>query len=191
LAYLAALGIGALRPFGKRSELLLLPFSPWLFVTVAPLSLAAFQVIIAQNDYLRLMPPISMSVPMLFVLTLFFKGQAAKWRAAGSGSGAFFTQLILPSLPLVLLLLAVGLLVGMKDPLWPLLVGTGPGMKMMTAGTALIRLSTISRANAPVVAAGITVFEAPVFLCFFVIFGALQCFYLDRLALTNTTGSEQ
>jgi ABC-type sugar transport system permease subunit len=40
LAYLAALGISGLRPLGRWSEWLLLPFSPWLFVTLGPLSVA-------------------------------------------------------------------------------------------------------------------------------------------------------
>ena len=40
IAYLGALGIGALRPLGRYSEWLLLPFSPWLFITALPLSVA-------------------------------------------------------------------------------------------------------------------------------------------------------
>lgn len=40
LAAVAAFGIGWLRPLGRWSELLLLPFAPWLFVAVGPLVLA-------------------------------------------------------------------------------------------------------------------------------------------------------
>jgi len=81
VAYLAALGIGAVRPLGRWSEFLLLPISPWLFVTAIPLSLVAFQRLHemhAVNTLISLIPPPPISVPMIFVLTLFFKVQEAR-----------------------------------------------------------------------------------------------------------------
>ena len=42
IAYLGALGIGALRPLGRWSEWLLLPFAPWLFITALPLGIRSW-----------------------------------------------------------------------------------------------------------------------------------------------------
>ncbi|MBN1813379.1 MAG: sugar ABC transporter permease, partial [Anaerolineae bacterium] len=59
IVYVAALGIGALRPLKKRSELLLLLFSPWLFVTVGPLSPVAYLIARQLNllDTAAALPP--------------------------------------------------------------------------------------------------------------------------------------
>jgi ABC-type sugar transport system permease subunit len=190
IAYLAALGIGAVRPLGRWSEVLLLPISPWLFVTAGPLSLVAFQSLQkmhALNTLAGLIPPLPLSVPMIFVFTLFFKGQVAHVQRAQStgqsGVRAVWSHLIWPSLPLVLLLAGVALLCGLQDLYWPLLVANRPAG--MPFSVILLWLHG-QNANWPLVAAGITLFEAPIFGLFFVIFGALQCLYLDRLILTGT-----
>jgi ABC-type sugar transport system permease subunit len=127
VAYVGALGIGAARPLKRWSELLLLPFSPWLFVTAGPLSISFFEARRAAgllNTLLALIPPVVLSVPMLFVLTLFFKGQVPQVRAARaegrSPVGAFFLRLILPSLPLVALLACFSLLVSGQNLMWQL-----------------------------------------------------------------------
>lgn len=194
LTYAAALGIGALRPLGKWSEWLLLPFSPWLFVTITPLILTAFQNLRETerlNTFLALTPPILLNVPMLFILTLFFKGQAIKYSAAAAGGGsqasAFFRQLILPSLPLVILLAAATLLVNLQALLWPLVVANDP--ELQTFPVALLMLRAQFSTAWPTLAAGITLFQLPLFLFFFVVFGLLQVVYLDRLILI--TGATQ
>ena len=192
LAFLAALGIGALRPLGRHSEWLILPFSPWLFVTVGPLSPVVFETISDArliNTLPGLIPPLGLSVPALFILNLFFKGQSRAWRAAPA-SGAFFQRVIMPSLPLALLLGSAALLVGMQDLLWPLIVASRPDR--FTIPLSLIRLnSTVgAQADAPTVAAALTMFGLPPFLIFFVIFGLLQALYLDRLALATRADGE-
>jgi ABC-type sugar transport system permease subunit len=187
IAYLAALGIGALRPLKKRSELLLLLFSPWLFVTMGPLSPVAYLIARQLNlldTAVATLPPLLFSVPVLFVLTLFFKGQEPRWRAAleegESPVKAFFSALILPSLPLAILLAFVSLLFSMQDLLWPLLVFVTPDR--WTAALALVVLNQ-SGIALPVLAASLAIFGLPVFLFFFLVFGLFQALYLDRLAL--------
>jgi ABC-type sugar transport system permease subunit len=161
LAYLAALGIGALRPLGRHSEWLLLPFSPWLFVGAGPLSLVAYQRLAELgllNTPFALIPPLALSVPMLFVLSLFFRGQAPRWRgavAAGESEAlAFLRHLVLPSLPLAALLAAAGLLVSANDLLWPLIVGVDESVA--TLSTALARLAGGYATQWPLLGAAIT-----------------------------------
>src|SRR5579859_943307 len=135
LAYLAALGISALRPLGRWSEWLLAPFSPWLFVTLGPLSVAEFasaQKVGSLNTGAALASPLLLSVPMLFGLALFFKGRAAPWRATraagGSALGAFLVEVIVPSLPFAVLLAVIGMLVSGQELLWPALAATRPAL---------------------------------------------------------------
>jgi ABC-type glycerol-3-phosphate transport system permease component len=169
--------------------MLLLPISPWLFVTAGPLSLVAFQSLQkmhALNTLAGLIPPLPLSVPMVFVFTLFFKGQVAQVQSAQSagqsGVRAIWSHLIWPSLPLVLLLAGVALLWGLQDLYWPLLVANRPdGMPF----SVILLWLRGQGANWPLVAAGITLFETPVFGLFFILFGSLQCLYLDRLILTG------
>jgi len=72
VTFLAALGIGAFRPFGKASEWLLLLFAPWLLVTpvllIPGISETIFNLRLA-NRYLGLALPFLVNLPMLFILT--------------------------------------------------------------------------------------------------------------------------
>jgi ABC-type maltose transport system permease subunit len=187
ITYIAALGIGALRPLKKRSEWLLLLFSPWLFVTISLHSPVAFlltrQLKLADTAMALLLPSL-FSVPILFILTLFFKGQEPGWRAAlaegQSPVKAFFSTLILPSLPLTVFLACGSLLFSMQDLLWPLLVLAAPDK--WTMPMVLIYLSG-GPVPMPVLAASIVLFGLPVFLFFSLAFGLFQALYLDRLAL--------
>jgi len=191
LTYLAALGIGALRPLGRYSEWLLLLFGPWLFVTVVPLSIVAFQGRVDAeqlNTFMGLLPPILISVPMLFVLTLFFKGQELKWRAdqaAGQSVGSFFRTLILPSLPLAALLACIALAISQQELLWPLLVATKPDN--MTVTLALARLGGQMASNPAIIATALILLGLPSLLSNLLVLGLFQIFYLDRLALARTT----
>jgi len=190
LAYLGALGIGGLRPLGKWSEWLLLPFSPWLFVTTIPLSIVGYDNLRAANllnTFVALTPPLWFSVPMFFILTLFFKGQEWKWRAArteGQPAGMiFFRILILPSLPLTVLLAIVALFIGAQDLWWSLLVAGRA--EYYTVSMALAALRNQFASSWSVVAAGIASIALPTFVFTFLVFGVFQIFYLDRLALTT------
>jgi geranylgeranyl reductase family protein len=179
ITYLGALGIGGLRPLGRRSELLLLLFSPWLFVSLRPLSAAIFQGMAAArnfNSFFALIPPIWLNVPMLFILTLFFKGQAPRRETASSTS-----SLILPSLPLTALLFCAALWVGGQDLWWPLIAGRGP--QFYTAQTALTFVAAQFFTASGPMAAGLVLFSLPSFLFFFLVFSLFQVFYLERLRL--------
>ncbi len=184
LAYLAAIGIGALRPLGRRSEWLLLPFSPWLFATIVPLCLPFYMSMRgklgAQTN------PMMLNVPMLFILTLFFKGQSARWRASrvgdGEGIGEFMRHLIAPSLPLLGLLLLFSLFIEGQSVFWPLLIAHNPVQYpinlylLMTFGSGYGTMpETIAAATAT--------FALPHALFFLAGLALFQVFYLDRLCL--------
>ncbi len=186
VAYLAALGIGALRPLGRASEWLLLPFSPWLFVTIGPLSVAAFMGLRQTgqlNTIVALLTPIWVSVPMLFVLTLFFKGAARRWqavRAEGvSAMRAFFGQVIGPSIPLALLLGGLGLLVSSQELLWSAIATT----RQITVNVGILKVIGQLGGSPASLAAGIRLAVLPTFGLGFVVLALLQLFYVDRLAL--------
>lgn len=189
IAYLAALSIGALRPLGKRSEWLLLLFSPWLFITVLPLSLVNF---IADQKAGMLdtlagsLSPILFSIPALFILTIFFLGRASQLQretAEGESQDApnFFKHFILPSLPLAAVLWLVLIFFNGQDVLWPLLVSVSP--ERHTLNVTLLRLVGMFGGANSMLAAAITFFVLPVGVFFFICLAPFQIFYLDRLAL--------
>jgi len=71
VAALAGIGIGALRPLGRASEWLLLPFVPWLFVGEGPLVTAHY--LTANTLGMINRPwysPVWISVPLLVIATL-------------------------------------------------------------------------------------------------------------------------
>ena len=188
VTYLGALGIGVARPFGKWSQWLLLLFSPWLFVTSVPVAFAAFEnlrKVELIDSLLALTPPILISVPMLFILTLFFSGQETKWREARAQGAttmhAFFKHLIVPSLPLAILMVAFSLLAAVQDLFMPFLIGFNPEQHTATA-----RILTLSgSANPSAASTIIALFGLPLFVSVFVIFAILQIAYLDRLVLVR------
>lgn len=193
LTYLAALGIGGLRPLGKWSELLLLPFSPWLFVTTLPLIGVYFRWLSTADlvdSFIALLPPLLISLPMLFILTLFFKGQEQKWEAAreagDAGFGGFFKIMILPSLPITALLAFSGVLISMNNLPWALTVGIRP--EHMTFPVLLMRTSGMYGADIELMAAALLGYGLPLFIVSFLVLGAFQVFYMDRLALTTGAG---
>lgn len=188
IAYLGALGIGALRPLGRHSEWLLLPFSPWLFIGALPLGIANYQRLQEAgllNSFIGLIPPSTLAVPMLFILTLGFKGGAVAWQAARDAGapavGSFLRLVIAPSLPLALLLALGGLVIGMQDLFWPLLVANRA--EQHTIPLALVQLNQRATADLPLITAAIWRFGLPGFALLLLMLVLLQAFYLDRLAL--------
>jgi ABC-type glycerol-3-phosphate transport system permease component len=129
---------------------------------------------------------------MLFILTLFFKGQEPRWRAAQAEGippvNAFFTQLILPSLPLLVLLASLSFLANMQDLFWPLLAGMDP--ESYNANMVLLMLRGMFASPLSLLAGLITILGVPVFLFFFVVVGLIQTLYLDRLALTRPQAAD-
>ncbi len=188
IAYLGGLAIGVVRPFGKFSNWLLLLFSPWLFVTSVPLAFATFESFRKMdlvNSPAALIQPILLSVPMLFILTLFFNGQHFKWqKAREEGTStviAFFKHLFVPSLPLAALMAALSLLAAAQDLFMPLL--TGLSIENHTATTNILMfLGSMKPAGTSSI---IALFGLPLFIFFFIVFAALQVFYLNRLVLVS------
>lgn len=189
-AFLAALGIGGLRPLGPRSEVLLLPFAPWLFVGIGPLSVADYENVrdlSLVNHFIGLIPPLLLSVPTLVVLTLFCRTRSVRWReqlsAGAPAAPAFFRVVVRPALPLTALMGGVTALFGAHGLLWPLLVSTRP----QTAPVALFNvMSQFGTLKPPVgVATPITMV-----IVGFLGLAGLQVFYLDRLVITTGPAEE-
>ncbi|MEU5992950.1 hypothetical protein ABZ806_28625, partial [Spirillospora sp. NPDC047418] len=185
-AFLGALGIGGLRPLGRRSEWLLLPFAPWLFVGIGPLSISGFEnarSLDLIDTFGSLIPPTLISVPALVVLTLFCRGRAAVWQAqvaAGApAAGGFLRIVAVPALPLAVLLGGATVLINAQELLWPLLVGTS--RDTMTAPVALV--SQLGQYSAPGVSLGFVTPLAVLVLALLVL-ATLQVAYLDRLTIT-------
>ncbi|MCK2216716.1 sugar ABC transporter permease [Actinomadura sp. ATCC 31491] len=178
VAYLAALGIGGLRPLGRRSEWLLLIFAPWLFVGTGTLGVANWQTLRNLgliDTFLALVPPLLVSVPALFVLTLLCKGLAER-----DGGRDFFGGVVLPSLPMAGILAGAVTLVNAQDLLWPLLVVQEPGLFTATAAQAA-QLGGFAAALPDV---GLTTPLAVVVLALAAAVAA-QLLYLDRLAIAT------
>ncbi|MEV1174173.1 hypothetical protein [Nonomuraea sp. NPDC049784] len=180
VAYLAALGIGGLRPLGRGSEWLLLVFAPWLFVGPGPLGVANWQTMRNMgliDSFLALFPPLLVSVPALLVLTLLCKGLAER-----SGKD-FFSGVFLPSLPMAGILAGAVALVNAQDLLWPLLVAQKP--TLFTSPVAQVFQLGGFSVRTPDVGAATPLLVVAVALIAVV---AAQLLYLDRLTIT-TNGS--
>jgi hypothetical protein len=189
LAALAGFAIGALRPLGRRSPLLLLPFAPWLFTGVGPLLLASVPATWSEGlvgGFLSLIPPGELSVPALFVFAVFFRGQAERWTelTAGRGVGAAIVGTWLPALPLVGLVGGATWLARAQDITWTFSVpysdevATGP-LSATTSGWMLdYAPEVVVRNGLPLVA--VVLFAAAL--------AAVQVWYLDNL--TIRTGPE-
>ena len=189
LSYLAALGIGALRPLGRHSEWLLLPFTPWLFTGLVPLSIVILQLYRQVGRYGTLVgqiQPLALSVPILFILTLFFKGQTRAFqdkRAQGiSGVRAFFVSHVFPSLPLAALFVIAGVCISIQNSFWSLVFDLKPAQ--FSANSALIVMQRMYTSALPTLAAGILSVWITSLLIVFLVFGVFQVFYLDRISLS-------
>src|SRR5690606_30246461 len=174
VAYLAALGIGALRPLGRRSEWLLLPFAPWLFAGTGPLSIANWNTMRGLglvDTFAALVPPLLVSVPALVVLTLLCKGLAER------NTGDLLTGVVRPSLPMAGILVVAVTLVNAQDLLWPLLVAQRTDLT--TTPVAQMTAAVHAALATPLVAIVLALAAAV----------AAQLLYLDRLALTVGRGT--
>lgn len=186
VAGLAAFGIGALRPLGRFSPVLLLPFAPWVFVGDGPLSLFGFRMLIEfemLGSFLAMVPPGWVVVPAVVLLTLLFLGQQGRWRwlrATGTPPGAALVRAyLLPGLPMVLLLGLATLLVRAQGLLWGLVSSLDPSR---AGGSVWLFVQTTYFGGAADARVGV-VYPLPVLLVFAVTLAALQVGYLDRLVL--------
>ncbi len=179
ITWLAAFAIGGLRPLGKRSELMLLLFSPWLFITVAPLMAPLLLGLVDAkrvDQFTALLTPFALSVPLLLVLTLFFKVHTSRSPAPS------FSQLMLRSLPLTLGGAAVLFFVHLNEFTWPYMVVRSPETLPLTM--LLPRLAqTATKTQA--LASLIVLFWLPMAVVFFIVFGAWLALYGGRLEITT------
>jgi ABC-type sugar transport system permease subunit len=183
VALLAGLGIGVFRPLGRWSMALLLPFGPWLFVGSG---LLAVPKVISSGTagsepaaLLRLVPPVLVTIPAVFVFALLFAGLYRR-RAGSAGAGGPARGYLLPVLPMVTLVAGVTWLVQAQDLLWPYTM-----LQEMKYGTAplLLAAGNVEFRNSPdALPFGLAL--PPVLVVVLVLAAlALQLAYLDRVAL--------
>lgn len=186
VAYPAAIGISGLRPLGRHSEWLLMPFAPWLFVGAAPLGIEFFKSARDEGEINTdgaLLQPILVSIVSLVVLAVLCRGQSERWQqqvAAGApAAGSFFRTVVLPTLPPAALLLVVSLFVNAQDLFWPLLVAQSPEH----GTTSLLLFSVHTSLSGPELSvASMTPLVAVVLG--FVAVVAVQVLCLDRMVAT-------
>lgn len=185
VAALAAAGISWLRPFGRQSEWLLLPFGLFLFVGIGPLALRAYAngaVAGRLNSFLGLIPPVWVSLPALFVLALMLRGQALRGEARRQeGRPVPAVRLLLPVLPMVGVVFVVTWVVQAQNLMWPLISATDRAHD--TGSLAVLRAAgdpgyTGDRGLPYSLALPIAVF-----VLLFLAAVAVQLTYLDRVAL--------
>jgi ABC-type sugar transport system permease subunit len=183
VAALAAFGISGLRPFGRHSEWLLLPFGLFLFVGSAPLALRNFAAGVTADrldSFIGLIPPSRVAIPALFILALLFRGQAQRREVLlQEGHRAPWTGVLLPALPMLALAYLATWLVQVQDLIWPLITAAGDHP---TAQNQLVQtLFTRGGAGAGLPYAPLL----PVWLLILLFLGvvAAQLLYLDRVAL--------
>jgi ABC-type sugar transport system permease subunit len=184
VAALAAFGISGLRPLGRHSEWLLLPFGLFLFVGSAPLALrnfAAGTTADRLDSFIGLIPPSRVAIPALFILALLFRGQAQRREVLlQEGRPAPWTAVLLPALPMLGLAYVATWLVQSQDLIWPLITAAGDHP---TAQTVLVQSALMQAYN---VSGSLPYAQLmPVWLLILLFLGvvAAQLLYLDRLAL--------
>lgn len=183
LAAVAGFGIGALRPFGRWSEALLLLFAPWLFVAVGPLVLVKY---LSATDgvlpdragtFLGLIPPVWLVVPALFVFTVLFKGLAERHRQPDGRPG--YARMLVAALPMAGLLAGATWLVQSQSLLWGLAIGRPP-QALPAPAAVLTQVSRLDTSDGGGIG---LVLPIPAIVVFAVGLGLLQILYLDRLAI--------
>jgi ABC-type sugar transport system permease subunit len=129
LAAVAAFGISGLRPLGRHSEWLLAPFGLFLFVGSAPLAIRAYAAGSTAgrlDSFLALVPPSRLTIPALFLLALFFRGQALRRETVlQENRPAPWWSIVLPVLPMLGLVYLATWVVQAQDLVWPLITSTG------------------------------------------------------------------
>jgi hypothetical protein len=132
-------------------------------------------------------------VPILFLLTLFYKGcerqyqkdqteqnQTGQDQAAGR-TLRFFSALLLPSLPLVLLAGTALWLITMQGLYWPMLVS--PAIENFSWPQMLYHQQGNGFAG---IAGSIRAFQLPLIGVTMLVLGVYHRFFLDRLTVTTS-----
>ncbi|WP_432981642.1 hypothetical protein [Dactylosporangium sp. CA-233914] len=181
-AGLAAFGISGLRPLGKYSELLLLPFGLFLFVGVGPLMLRAYAAGATAgrlNSFIGLIPPSRLTIPALILLAMLFRGQAIRREVLlQEGRPASWWSVLLPGLPMLGIAYFATWLVQAQDALWPWASST---IQQPTGQTAIY--TALGQFHGPQELPFARLLPLPMLLLFLVLAIVAQVSYLDRLAL--------
>ncbi|MBV8969731.1 MAG: hypothetical protein JO331_11825, partial [Verrucomicrobia bacterium] len=179
VTYLAAFGIGALRPFGRYSEWLLLPFFPYLFlsvVTLLPIFLHRISQLHLFSNPVALLYPLLVPVLQLVFLTFFFKGQVYR-RSGETPRPSFGLAVLLPSIPVALTFGIASALIAMRDSCWYLSTFTNAKTPVTLFYEGWETNSVYSLCYYPLAVS----IAALVFL--FPVFALLQIFVVDRLRI--------
>ncbi|WPF82795.1 hypothetical protein SANBI_000413 [Sanguibacter sp. 4.1] len=177
LAVVGGFGIGYLRPAGRRSEWLLLAFSPFLLVGTTSLLPALFEAGADEGTLgtLRgLVTPLWVSVPLLVLFTLVF---ADLRRSRDAGVEGAVRSAVAPVLGLVGLSGLVVAWVHGQQYLWPLVVSYGSD----TSAPMLVRAAATPAQELAPVPFGLVAPLGVLVPC--VVLGALCLVATDRLAL--------
>lgn len=181
LLILTALAIGALRPLGRWSEALLLLFAPWLYVaghTLAAGYVPRFTTLGLLGSPVTLLPPMAISIPMLVILTLFYKGRVPAWQQ----SGTFMKTVFVPSLPL-LGLFCVGMVVySSQNYSWQFMVAIGDLATVPITASRVFLTAAFDTGAVSAAIRRLTVLQGVLTFALLVV-GHL--FVLERLALTQ------
>lgn len=177
LAVVGGFGIGYLRPAGRRSEWLLMAFSPFVLVGTTSLLPALFEAGADEGTLgtLRgLVTPLWVSVPLLVLFTLVF---ADLRRSRDSGVDGAVRSAVAPVLGLVGLSGLVVAWVHGQQYLWPLVVSYGSD----TSAPMLVRAAATPSQDLAPVPFGLVAPLAVLVPC--VLLGALCLVATDRIAL--------
>ncbi|MEU7868198.1 hypothetical protein [Dactylosporangium sp. NPDC049140] len=184
VAGLAAFGISGLRPLGRYSELLLLPFGLFLFVGNAPLVLreyAAGATAGRLNTFLALVPPSRVTIPALILLAMLFRGQALRREVLHQeGRPASWWSVIWPGLPLLGLAYLATWFVQAQDTVWPYVNGTNTNPTGLYAVfSTMQQYGYRGSGDLPYA----RLLPLPMLLLFLVLGVVAQLLYADRVAL--------
>ncbi len=183
ITYVAALGIGALRPLGKGSEWLLIIFAPWLIMTellVIPGMLRLINSVGINNNLITFSIPYLLNIPMLFILVLFFRGQHYKFVENEKKQG-FFTKFVWPSIPLTAFCLIFSMIYIQQDMVW---VRSLPMTQAQQFIPGLIR-SLLTAGSERTIGWLLAFIRIPAFILGFLVFGGFQLFYFPRLGIKS------
>ncbi|MEV0131695.1 sugar ABC transporter permease [Dactylosporangium sp. NPDC050688] len=184
VAALAAFGISGLRPFGRHSEWLLLPFGLFLFVGSAPLALRNFAAGVTADrldSFIGLIPPSRVAIPALFLLALLFRGQAQRREVLlQEGHRAPWTGVLLPALPMLGLAYLATWLVQAQDLIWPLITAAADHP---TAQNQLVQALFVRGRTADLALPYAPLLPLWLLVLLFLVVVAAQLFYVDRVAL--------
>jgi hypothetical protein len=180
VAALAGFAIGAIRPLGRRSELLLLVFAPWLLVSNA---LAAMPWVDPGEPPGRrvleyALPPTWVSIPALFLFAVLFRGQAMRWRRmrASDPRRPFLRTVVVPVVPMVSVCVVLVWLLQAQDLALPTMVDANSGRvangQWLLGDGPLTDLHGVPASYPLAVLAVLTVVVL-----------ALQLWYLDRVSV--------